>query len=488
MSFETLFVLPMKYSKITFVILVFIGSLFLFGAIFHNKFLKDYHEGFQPFETSDEALIKEKLETKISPTIEKTEGNENKTQAFDVLPFPFDTKCFERLPPNLKNNESQVREDFEFLESEEGKQFKKILIYYDPYHNETYTHGLAFGNKMFEDSCCKEKRCFIATTYTNKLPLKEYDALIIHLRGLNVSNLPRERAKHQRWIMLERESPAYSMRGINIFNGVFNWTMTYRRDSDVLSKYGYVYQKKYIPANILPLLESKKQQPLHSIVRNKIKMAAWLVSHCETLSGREMLVEELQKYIDIDVYGGCGPLRCRDCYRLFEAEYKFYLSFENSICADYITEKFFNVLLLNIIPVVFGAGDYAAISPPHSYIDARNFASPKKLAEYLLYLSRNEEAYMEYFKWKEHYISSNTRLAEMVTYCHLCQKLHEDKEEKIYSDMKDWFNSHSHCKYCTLTSGIRKVPKCYNYVHNINFKRLFLRYPFKKKKQRVSVI
>ncbi|KAB7498702.1 Alpha-(1,3)-fucosyltransferase C, partial [Armadillidium nasatum] len=422
-----------------FVSLVFIGCLFLFGVIFHNKFLKDYREGFQPFQTSDETLIIGKLETEISPTTEKTEGNENKTQAFDVLPFPFDTKCFERLPPNLKNNESQVREDFEFLESEEGKQFKKILIYYDPFHNETYTHGIAFGNRMFEDSCCKEKRCFVATTYTNKLPLKEYDALIIHLRGLNVSDLPRERAKHQRWIMLERESPAYSMRGINFYNGVFNWTMTYRRDSDVLSKYGYVYHKKYIPPNILPLLESKTQQPLLSIVKKKTKLAAWLVSHCETLSGREMLVEELQKYIDV----------------------------REGFCSQ----------MLNIIPIVFGAGDYSTISPPHSYIDARNFESPKKLAEYLLYLSRNEEAYMEYFK-----------LAEMVTYCHLCQKLHEDKEEKIYSDMKDWFNSHSHCKYCTLTSGIRKVPKCYNYVHNINFKRLFLRYPFKKKEKRASVI
>ena len=30
--------------------------------------------------------------------------------------------------------------------------------------------------------------------------------------------------------------------------------------------------------------------------------------------------------------------------------YKFYLAFENSICPDYVTEKFFNILQYNVIP------------------------------------------------------------------------------------------------------------------------------------------
>ena len=36
----------------------------------------------------------------------------------------------------------------------------------------------------------------------------------------------------------------------------------------------------------------------------------------------------------------------------------FYLAFENSLCDDYITEKFFSTLKLNIIPVVLGSGKY----------------------------------------------------------------------------------------------------------------------------------
>ena len=69
-----------------------------------------------------------------------------------------------------------------------------------------------------------------------------------------------------------------------------------------------------------------------------------------------------------------------------------------------ITEKFFNLLDRNIVPIVYGAGNYEAIAPPHSYIDALKY-TPVQLAKYLDILDKNDTLYNEYFWWKPYYKS-----------------------------------------------------------------------------------
>ena len=88
-----------------------------------------------------------------------------------------------------------------------------------------------------------------------------------------------------------------------------------------------------------------------------------IISNCRfrsVPSEREKYIEELKKYISIDVYGKCGkPCPAKvDCKIFISNEYKFYLAFEKSICKDYITEKFFKILSFNIVPVVLGGGNY----------------------------------------------------------------------------------------------------------------------------------
>ena len=36
-------------------------------------------------------------------------------------------------------------------------------------------------------------------------------------------------------------------------------------------------------------------------------LISWMVSNCGTHSEREDFVEQLQQFVAVDVYGGCGP-------------------------------------------------------------------------------------------------------------------------------------------------------------------------------------
>ena len=70
---------------------------------------------------------------------------------------------------------------------------------------------------------------------------------------------------------------------------------------------------------------------------------------------------------------------------------------------DYVTEKFFNILPYNVIPVVLNGANMSAIAPPHSYINAEDFSSVKDLAEYLERVGRNQTLFASYFWWRDYY-------------------------------------------------------------------------------------
>ena len=144
----------------------------------------------------------------------------------------------------------------------------------------------------------------------------------------------------------------------------------------------------------------------------------------------------------------CGPFKCVGkvgCMREI-AEYKFYLAFENMFCYQYITEKVWRTLSYTdkyVIPVVMGGGDYVYNLPPYSYIDIRNFRSPKELVRYLKYLDKNDTAFNEYFKWRQYYkaIVPNTP-------CELCDyvnNLQTRSQVKRY-DLHNWWTAEK-CMY-----------------------------------------
>ena len=134
-----------------------------------------------------------------------------------------------------------------------------------------------------------------------------------------------------------------------------------------------------------------------------------------------------------------------------ERTYKFYLSIDNSLCLDYITEKSFSTMNYNIIPIVMDAhGNHKQFAPPHSYINALDFPSVRHLADYLIKLDGNDTLYNEYFRWKDHYeahFDPDYRLG----FCNLCSALHNTSvhgpnQSKVYDNIIEWWSDRAQCK------------------------------------------
>ena len=127
--------------------------------------------------------------------------------------------------------------------------------------------------------------------------------------------------------------------------------------------------------------------------------------------------------------------------------FQFYLAFENSLCTDYVTEKFFKILQRRIVPIVIGGADYSKFAPPNSYIDANKF-SPRKLAEYLQKLDTDEELYNKFFDWKDELsVTSRYPAVAARTLCDLCAKLHNTSEaESVYDNLASLWSISTQCR------------------------------------------
>lgn len=81
---------------------------------------------------------------------------------------------------------------------------------------------------------CDVPWCIISD---DKNLLPQSDAVIFHGRDMP-DVLPTLRSTNQRWVYFVQENPHYTSPKPSEYNGVFNWTMTYKRSSDVWFPYG----------------------------------------------------------------------------------------------------------------------------------------------------------------------------------------------------------------------------------------------------------
>jgi alpha-1,3-fucosyltransferase len=132
------------------------------------------------------------------------------------------------------------------------------------------------------------------------------------------------------------------------------------------------------------------------------------------------------------------------CYEMISKKYYFYLSFENSICKDYVTEKFFNVLSRPILPVVYGGANYTYFLPAKGYVNALSFESPKALAKQLLQIASDSDVYNSYFEWKRHFELTPTHSWP----CELCSVLHQPLTNQTrWSHLHRFWHEEAKCIY-----------------------------------------
>ena len=222
------------------------------------------------------------------------------------------------------------------------------------------------------------------------------------------------------------------------YNGMFNATWTYSKKSDITTQITLDYF-------------SKRSSPIQinkNYAEGKTKFVAWFVSNCRTSSKRLEYVNNLKKHIPVHIYGNCGQMRCTrthtdtNCMTMLKKQYKFYLSFENNICIDYVTEKMWTAIYNDVIPVVLGGANYSSQFPPQSYIDIKDFKSPKQLAEYLLMLDEDDAKYNGYFRWKGLY--SLVKIDPLQ--CILCEYVNKyHNTTKIYDRLDLHWNRATDC-------------------------------------------
>lgn len=130
----------------------------------------------------------------------------------------------------------------------------------------------------------------------------------------------------------------------------------------------------------------------------------------------------------------------------------FYLSFENANCDEYVTEKvWWNAYHKNSIPVIMGSREsvLGKLLPPHSYINVENFASPRDLANYLLYVNSSASELQPYFQWKRYFnvLQEHGYFgSESFHFCRACEALnYNSREPKVYKDLEAFWSVKEHC-------------------------------------------
>lgn len=253
-----------------------------------------------------------------------------------------------------------------------------ILLWTNPKHT-PFSYFKA-GQEYFIEKQCSFQNCFVVSnTGSNLKNISNYDAVLFNTMTLKknpLHEMPSERSDKQKYILVSTKSAAtYPI--TYRYNNFFNWTWTYKLDSDINYAYIAIRDKRdneiIGPKTEMSWMDEDKMDRVNRITKKKLKKksraAAWIVSNCNTVRLYENYIRQLKKELGkykhvVDIFGPCGNKKCsgtgpNNCFQLLESNYYFYLAFEDSIAADYVTNQLLTALRHYTVPVVFGGANYS---------------------------------------------------------------------------------------------------------------------------------
>lgn len=295
------------------------------------------------------------------------------------------------------------------------------------------------------DKCVHKCRLISSKNY------KKSDVVVFHAPDIH-SPAPFRKYPGQIWVFHDMEPPSLVPNFKN-WRRLFNWTLSYRRDADLFNPYSFFTRRPHVDSQI---------GFDDAVWKNKTRNLGWIVSHCGVESQRLKFGNELVKFLDVDIFGRCGKLHCpRGKWKECIEQHKFYASFENSLCVDYVTEKTFRVFerRVNSIPVTRGAPDFSIYLPPGSYVSTNNFSSIKNLGSALKKLSDDNKSYKTYFQWRRYY-QADDMIDSRIGFCKLCEKLHRMDDHydygRVYENIDEWVRQGAMTRHsCRTVSDIK---------------------------------
>lgn len=266
---------------------------------------------------------------------------------------------------------------------------------------------------------------------TDRRYLSQAQTVIFHLPTLR-ENLDSDldKTEGQIWVAwtLECEENYSFLKDPELME-LFDLRITYHQDADII----YSYMK--------PDFITLMKQPVDA--QTKTDNICMLISSPINKSARQEYLKELMQEVSIDSYGKLFNNKKieRDNGRESKIElykkYKFVIAFENACATDYVTEKFFEPLIVGAVPIYLGAPNIDEFAPgEHCFICANDFKSPKELAGYLKFCCDNPSEYQSFFEWKRKDLRQcfieKVRIQEISPFIRLCHLL--DKYKPLFSE------------------------------------------------------